>query len=289
MESNIKKVTQSESSKTSRKSFVFSGGGAYAASELGIVNYILSHDLFDPSQDMAIGTSFGAISAGALALGFSDKKMINMLKVFAKTVQAHLSGWSLAWSMLSFPYTYGLDNLMIILSPYFGGDVKEQESLITVATDLVNWRPVYINHTLRDLANISILEAISASASIPLLFQPVKISHYLCIDGGVMDNFPIDVAYNTDIIYAFGTPIEDYHDSTPTKDIPSYFSNLINGAIYRMNKDILREIPKSLKDKVNYCKYSSHATNTLDFSHYEEDFHDGYIRAKSFFESKEGD
>jgi NTE family protein len=38
----------------------------------------------------------------------------------------------------------------------------------------------------------SILDKIQASAAIPILFEPVKIDGDLYIDGGIMDNFPID-------------------------------------------------------------------------------------------------
>ncbi len=263
------------------KAFVFSGGGAYAASELGIVKYILEKDLFDPTTDLAIGTSFGAISAGSLALTHTDFTMLDMLAEFNEQVPSLLSGWSLAWSMISFPYTLGLQSLEMILAPYFGGTpTLTSRALITVATDLIEFKPVYFTNALRQLEHISILQSIAASASIPLIFEPMKISKYICVDGGIMNNFPVNLVSAENEAYAFGTPLSNMYFTQPTKDLITYLSTLLNGAIYRLNKEEERNIPQSVK----YCPYTSHATNVLDFSHYEEDFKDGYETAKRFFE-----
>ncbi len=263
------------------KAFVFSGGGAYAASELGIIKYILEKDLFNPAIDLAIGTSFGAISAGSLALEHTDDTMLDMLIDFNQQVPHLLSGWSLAWSMISFPYTLGLQTLEMILGPYFGGTpTLTNRALITIATDLIEFKPVYFTNAMRQLEQISILESISASASIPLIFEPLKVSKYICVDGGITDNFPVNLISDEDTAYAFGSPLGHAYYAQPTKDLLTYLSTLLNGAIYRLNKEENRNISK----KVKYCPYTSHATNMLDFSHYEEDFDGGYETAKQFFE-----
>ncbi|MEM4065909.1 MAG: patatin-like phospholipase family protein [Candidatus Micrarchaeaceae archaeon] len=264
------------------KNFVFSGGGAYAASELGIVKYILEKNYFDPTCDLAIGTSFGAISAGSLALQFADDTMLNMLADFDRQVSNLLLGWSLAWSMISYPYTLGLANLEMILAPYFGGDENTtSRALITVATDLMEFKPVYFTNAMRQLNHTSILESITASASIPLIFMPIKIDNFICVDGGIMDNFPVNlVNIDGNVTYAFGSPLGQYDNLQPTQNIASYLSTLINGAIYRLNKSKERNIP----NYINYCPYSSYASNMLDFSNYNEDFESGYKTAQTFFE-----
>jgi predicted acylesterase/phospholipase RssA len=268
-----------------KKAFVFSGGGAYAASELGIVKYINEKNLFDDSTDLAIGTSFGAISAGSLALQISDHAILDMLVDFNSQVSRLLSGWSLAWSMISFPYTLGLADLEMILGPYFGGDPQlTSRSLITVATDISTFKPVYFTNALRQLANISVLESISASASIPLLFYPVKIDKYICVDGGIMNNFPVNLADGCDTIYAFGSPLNTYDNPYPMQNLFSYLSAMINGGIYRLNAYTERNL--SSNANVQYCSYTSHASNILDFSQYEADLEEGYKIAKHFFETE---
>ncbi|MCL5033275.1 MAG: patatin-like phospholipase family protein [Thermotogae bacterium] len=266
------------------KAFVFSGGGAYAGCELGIVKYILEKNLFEDSTDLAIGTSFGAISAGSLALQLSDDAILDMFADFNSQVSRLLSGWSLAWSMISFPYTLGWANLEMILGPYFGGDPqKTSRSLITVSTDLKTFKPVYFTNALRQLEHISILESIAASASIPLVFEPLKVSKYICVDGGIMNNFPVNLAEGFDTVYAFGSALgNEYYNAQPTQNLPSYLSTLLNGAIYRLNVNTQRNVPLNVK----YCPYASYASNMLDFSHYSEDITSGYDTAKAFFEKE---
>ena len=58
---------------------------------------------------------------------------------------------------------------------------------VFVATDLINSRPVVFRSG-------SLFEAIRASISIPLCFEPVHRDHTLLVDGGLVDPFPLDLA-----------------------------------------------------------------------------------------------
>ena len=56
-----------------------------------------------------------------------------------------------------------------------------------VTTDLVNGKEVVVDQG-------SLVKAIRASMSIPSVFEPVRYDNTLLIDGGVLNNFPVDVA-----------------------------------------------------------------------------------------------
>ena len=56
--------------------------------------------------------------------------------------------------------------------------------LFVSATDLNNGKAVYFSEG-------ELLDPVIASASIPVLFQPVKINNISYVDGGVLDNFPV--------------------------------------------------------------------------------------------------
>ena len=58
---------------------------------------------------------------------------------------------------------------------------------VFVATDLINSCPVVFRTG-------SLFEAIRASISIPLCFEPVRWNHTLLVDGGLVDPFPLDLA-----------------------------------------------------------------------------------------------
>ena len=64
-----------------------------------------------------------------------------------------------------------------------------------VTTDLVNGKEVVVDQG-------SLVKAIRASMSIPSVFEPVRYDNTLLIDGGVLNNFPVDVAkaWGADII-----------------------------------------------------------------------------------------
>jgi NTE family protein len=56
--------------------------------------------------------------------------------------------------------------------------------LIVTATDINNGKAVYFSEG-------NLIEAVSASMSIPVLFQPVTIGNIQYVDGGVIDNLPV--------------------------------------------------------------------------------------------------
>ena len=70
------------------------------------------------------------------------------------------------------------------------GDVSIEELLIrfaAVATDLESGLPIALTEG-------SMVEAIRASLSVPGLFTPTWIEGHLCIDGGVSNPLPVDIA-----------------------------------------------------------------------------------------------
>ena len=56
--------------------------------------------------------------------------------------------------------------------------------LYVTATDLNNGKVVYFSKG-------DLLDPVIASASIPVLFQPVMINNICYVDGGVLDNLPV--------------------------------------------------------------------------------------------------
>lgn len=52
-------------------------------------------------------------------------------------------------------------------------------------------------------------EAMSASGSIPTLFQPVDIDDKLYIDGGVLNNYPVEEMERRGVDYIIGVDVQD--------------------------------------------------------------------------------
>jgi NTE family protein len=74
--------------------------------------------------------------------------------------------------------------------------------LFVTATDLNNGKAVYFSEG-------DLFDPVIASASIPVLFQPVKINNISYVDGGVLDNLPLKPIENLcrTLIGSFVNPV----------------------------------------------------------------------------------
>jgi NTE family protein len=64
-----------------------------------------------------------------------------------------------------------------------------------VATDVYKAKPMYFSHL--DTPNVSVIDGVRASSSIPLVFPPVWINGSMFVDGAISDPNPMDWILNT--------------------------------------------------------------------------------------------
>src|SRR5208282_3857306 len=83
-----------------------------------------------------------------------------------------------------------------------------------VATDLVSEKPYVFDHG-------SLAEALRASMSLPALFTPVRDDSHLLVDGGLLDNLPVDVArqMGADIVIAVHLETQALDPNTPLTSV----------------------------------------------------------------------
>lgn len=161
---------------------VLGGGGAKGLSHLGVIKSILENKL---SIDAIGGTSIGAAVAACYALNlnydqavvFIDKLKIASLKALRLT--------NLTWPLISLfssdPATslliHLMDNALMedLLIPYFA-----------VTSNIKNKTSVILKRGL-------IWEAVRASVSVPGLFPPLVYNGQLFVDGGLLNNLPVDI------------------------------------------------------------------------------------------------
>lgn len=138
------------------------------------------------------GVSGGAIIAGAIASGYSEPKDLEEL------VLSTLPGIN---GLIDYSWNPFRDRGVI------KGDKLEREFRERFASSFHNaeldCHIVTANHTLgveevfsRSHGNEFFVESIRASMSLPFVFKPKKIGKYYYIDGGVVNNFPIDIFKN---------------------------------------------------------------------------------------------
>lgn len=158
---------------------VLGGGGALGIAHVGALKALEEARI---PIDIVGGTSMGAIFAGGVARGWSaDRIMEEVRALFARP---------LALYDFTIPLTSLLagKKLERILQRLFG-DLTIEELRVPyfcVSTDISHACP-FIHDTGR------LRDAIRASCSVPGLFPPDRVAEQILVDGGLIDNLPVDV------------------------------------------------------------------------------------------------
>jgi NTE family protein len=154
---------------------VLSGGGARGFAHLGVIQALNEAGVF---PDVICGTSAGAIAGVLYADGYSPKEI---LKLTNSNSRLHYIRPTMSKDGL-----LQIVGVVRILRNHLRAKTFEDLKipLFVTATDLNNGRVDYFSSG-------ELLNAVIASASIPVLFKPVVIDNKHYVDGGVLDNLPI--------------------------------------------------------------------------------------------------
>ncbi len=232
-----------------RIGLVLGGGGARGIAHVGVIRVL--EQLRIPI-DYVAGTSMGSIVGGLYATGMTSDQLeeeirkLNWSDIFAdNTIRAER------------PYRRKRDDDLALFGPKFG--VGPKSSLLprgaisgqkiqfflqtatsdrvqsknfdelpipfrAIAADIVTGKPVVISQG--DLAT-----AMRASMSIPGLFSPIDFQGHLLVDGGIVNNLPVNVVQGmgADILIAVdvGTPLYTRAELTDFVSITSQLSGIM--------------------------------------------------------------
>jgi NTE family protein len=207
---------------------VLSGGGARGIAHIGVIEELVKLNVNIASIS---GTSMGALIGGIYAVGKLEEFKQWMLKVNRTKI----------FKLIDFSFsTQGLVKGERIFNEIkeFITDVNIEDLPIkytATAFDIANGREVVFDKG-------SLYNAIRASISIPTIFTPLTLGDSVFIDGGVVNNIPINTAkrVENDIVIAVNV------NAGVTDDIV-YYSELeqlakqnlkANKSQYRINKNI---------------------------------------------------
>ena len=274
--------------KKPKVALVLSGGGAKGIAHIPLLQKL---DSLGIVPDMVLGTSMGSIVGGLYAMGYSGDSIANITK---NANWDELLGGTVSLSKVSVEeksefkrYLIDLDykegkprvssallkdqNLREFLSEltYPVYNITDFDNLSipyrAIATDLVNGKEVI-------LSKGSLAVAMRASMSIPSIFRPVPFKGTLLVDGGILNNFPTDIAKNmgADIIIGSDVgggmaPIEKLDNIATILFQTSMLHSNLKNPHNQKNCDILL-------DHVPYLTYS-----TGDFTKGNEIFNEGKI------------
>jgi NTE family protein len=242
-----------------RIGLVLSGGGARGAAHIGVLKVL--EELHIP-VDYIAGTSMGSAVGGLYATGLSAEELDVIFRKFdweaaftdnpprrerafrrKQDDQKFLSKFRVGVGLDGFQYPRGaVDGQNFVTELRKLGritqDLKSFNQLPIpfrcMATDLVKGTPVVLDSG--DLAM-----AIRASVSIAPMFTPVKIKGRLLVDGGYLNNIPVNIvkAMGADrvIVINIGTPLSKESDLRSIFDVMSQTGRVGGEQFDREQKD----------------------------------------------------
>jgi NTE family protein len=255
---------QRDKSKDVKVGLVLSGGGAKGLAHIGALKVIEESGV---RIDYIGGTSMGAIIGALYASGYRAEELDSIFKTVdfntliqdelprsAKTFHEKEDAERYALTLpfdhfkISFPSAISkgqnVYNLLVKLL-YHVNHITNFNKLpipfFCVATDVETGEPVVLNKGY-------LPEAIAASGAFPSLFEPIEIDGKVLIDGGVVNNYPVDEVRQLGAGVIIGIDVQDdLEDRNTLKSAPGILLQINN---YRTVNDM----KKKSKDTEIYIK-----------------------------------
>ncbi len=220
---------------------VLSGGGARGIAHIGVIEELEKQGFKIKSIS---GTSMGALVGGVYAVGkmqeyknwiFTlDKFDIFKLVDFTFSSQGLVKGDRVLNKMKEFIPDINIEDLNIHYA--------------AIATDISRKEEVV-------LTKGSLYKAVRASISIPTVFTPVKTENSILVDGGVINNVPINHVKRTkdDIVIAVhvNADIPEYMPVFPKNEIDKKQSLYLK-RIKEFQSKLYKNLPMGKGDKMGY-------------------------------------
>jgi NTE family protein len=177
--------TDTKAGKSKRIGLALSGGGIRGVSHLGVIQALIDSGI---EFSHISGTSAGAVAAAFFAEGYTPKEILQIIKdaKLLKLLRPALGSTGLI-SIL---------NVRSIFQKYIPHNSFEKlKTQVTIASvDLGESKLVYFTEGELDIA-------VLASCCLPGLFRPIMINNHMYVDGGILNNFPVDpLVGNCDLI-----------------------------------------------------------------------------------------
>ncbi len=186
---------------------VFSGGGFAGMAYLGVVRYLQTENLTQYIRHVG-GTSIGAVVACAMAMQIPIGELEEGYKEATKDTKEMFIDNTQMLSMFQRKGCHTVDGILKPLRAYVQKQWEKEDitflelmkktgkHLMVCATCVETGEATYFSAETHP--NVGVLLAVKASASVPLLFIPIKIGDKHYVDGGIALNHPVE---------CFGKPI----------------------------------------------------------------------------------
>ena len=195
---------------------VLSGGGAKGMAHIGVIRALEENDI---PIDYIAGTSMGAVIGSLYAMGYSPDEMEALIR------SDEFRNWYMGSKDMEYQFYFkqnpptpefisaqiAIKDSMTVIRPMVNSVVDPLQmnlafvdvfSGASAACDndfdnlFVPFRAVasdVFNKNSIVLSNGDLGDAVRASMSFPFVFRPIRIDSIIAYDGGIYDNFPVDV------------------------------------------------------------------------------------------------
>ncbi len=272
----------SEPAKRKKVGLVLSGGGAKGMAHIGVLKVIEEAGI---PIDYVVGTSMGGIIGGLYAIGYTPKQMDSMVRrqdwTFLLSDQVVRKEQSMTERDRSERYVLSVPLGKDMGKNISGGLIKGQNianlfSELTIGYhDSIDFNrlPVPFACVSQDIAtgnevrfHSGILStAMRASMAIPGVFTPVRLDSMVLVDGGVVNNYPVNVARDMGADIIIGVDVQSElkpaGELTGTGSILGQLIDLMGQDLYKEN---LKKTDAYIKVDVKGYSAASFTRNAID-------------------------
>ena len=271
-----------ESTPRKKVGLVLSGGGAKGMAHIGAIKIIEEAGI---PIDYIVGTSMGSIIGGLYAIGYTSHQLDSLVRVqdwnFLLSDRIPRSDKNMAEREADEKYVISVPFSKISIKEVTGGLIKGQniDNMFSELTlgyhDSIDFNrlPIPYACVAEDIVTGNeynfhsgrLSTAMRASMAIPGVFTPVRMNNMVLVDGGTINNYPVDVARKMGADIIIGVDVQsnlkpsDQLESTG--DILGQLINLMGQEKYEKN---LKETDVYIKVNVEGYTAASFTKSAVD-------------------------
>ena len=195
-----------------RVAVVLSGGGAKGMAHVGVLKVLEKAGI---PIDIITGTSIGSIVGGLYSIGYNSHSLDSLVRTldwsYVITDKENMVNQSLSDRKKQYTYVFTTDRPVGKQNRNAGGLIKGKnlaelfQRLCSGYTDSLDFSrdlPIQFACVATNIMDNSevvfhsgrLPQAMRASMSIPAAFSPVRIGDKVLVDGGMRNNYPVDIA-----------------------------------------------------------------------------------------------
>ncbi|UII34089.1 patatin-like phospholipase family protein [Fulvivirga ulvae] len=273
---------------------VLSGGGAKGIAHVGVIKALEENNI---PIDYIVGTSMGGIVAGSYAAGLSSDELEEIME------SKELSQWVGGVLKKKYDYFYNKEkpnaaflSLKLSLDSTFNASltssIASDLSLNFALAEILAQPSANANYNFDSLfiptrivaADIftqnevvlksgSLSHALRATLSVPFFYRPIRIDGKYLFDGGIYNNFPVDVAideFEPDVVIGVNVSSKIFNDYPFEKD-----EELLNNSLLYMLLD--KTDPEIIPESGVYVEPNLKGYTAFDFNRAKALIDSGYV------------